>query len=70
MVGWLALIRGWKLYALVGLAFVAGLAGLRLYWIETRFAQERAYRHTRERIDDAEIHDDDPAAARRWLRER
>lgn len=71
MGGWLALIDGrWKLYLLVGLAFMAGLIGLRLYWLETRVAQERAYRKTRERIDDAEVHGDDPAAARRWLHER
>lgn len=31
--------------------------------------RERDYRKTREAIDDAEIHGNDPDAARRWLHE-
>lgn len=32
--------------------------------------QNEAYRETREAIDDAEIHGNDPDAARRWLQHR
>lgn len=70
----------WKL-RLTGVAIVAAV--LAYFGIRTRILQEQrddalerahdaeAYVHTRQRIDDAtDDLGDDPAAARRWLRER
>lgn len=68
MVRWLAL--NWKLSLFVVMAFVIGIFGIRMNWIDKRLEQEKAYRKTRENIDEALVYGDDPAAARRWLRER
>jgi hypothetical protein len=68
MVRWLAV--NWKLTFLIAASFVMGILGIRMYWVETRLAEEKAYRRTRESIDEAPIYGDDPAAARRWLHER
>lgn len=68
MVRWLAL--NWRLALFAVMAFAIGVFGIRMNWIDRRLEQEKEYRKTRERIDDALIYGDDPAAARRWLRER
>lgn len=68
MVRWLAV--NWKIGLLIGLSFLMGLMRIRMYWVETRLAEEKAYRKTRERIDEAPVYGDDPELARRWLSER
>jgi hypothetical protein len=57
-------------------ALAAAFAILGVYLQGRRDAASRArtrdlegYKDTREAIDDAEVHGDDPAAARRWLKE-
>lgn len=63
-----------KLWLAAALAAVAAFAGVYLRGRQdaasrARTAELEAYRETREDIDDAEIHGDDPAAARRWLQQ-
>ncbi len=66
--GWLAELAA-PAVALV-IAFVGGLfLGKSRERVKQREEAERAYRETRERMDDAEL-GNDPAAARDWLRER
>ena len=60
----------WAATGLVALLAVIGVAK-RDARRGADLAAEKAYRKTRERMDDAEDNlGDDPAAAQRWLRER
>ena len=63
-----------KLWLAAALAAIAAFVGIYLRGRKdaasrAHTADLEAYRKTREDIDDAEIHGNDPAAARRWLRE-
>ena len=64
-------IRLWLAAALAAAFAILGvyLQGRRDAASRARTRELEGYKDTREAIDDAEIHGNDPAAARRWLKE-
>lgn len=66
------MIRRLRLWLWAGLAAAGAVAWAYLQGRQDEASRARtedleAYQDTREAIDDAEIHGDDPAAAREWL---
>ena len=76
---WGSLIANWRLAVILIAAFALGLLRIRSAWLSSALEKAKAerdqlktYKETREVIDHATDQHlgDDPAAARRWLRER
>lgn len=73
MGGWVALMARWNLYLILALAFVAGVFGLKTYWMATAEAKLRAKIEAKRRaaIEDAkEIRNEVEALDRDTLKRR